>query len=125
MQRNRFSNLHKKGFMEVIPSKRIVNVALPPRFIVENYDENRSVYWDGFFRPDHIVVHFQIDVINDNKRRRYYGQHYDVDNSTIIYDIFHNKQYVFDNNEYQNLLDLHGNSLSRYHKMLIEFYIQP
>ena len=114
MQHNRFANL----YMEVIPPKRFINVELPDPFIVESYySQSQS------FTPSNVCIHFQIDILYDRKRRRYYGRHDAVKNCTVIYDVFHNKHHEFNNDVYQNLLDFHKDSLIRYHKMLVEFYV--
>ena len=125
---NKFSPLLQKiavdSFSELRPVK-IVNVALPPPYIVKQYDARDMVKWDGFFQPNHTVTYFQLDVVNNNKERRYYGQHYHADNTVYIQDIFNKRNYEFRDNEYQNLADYHNGKFSLYHKMLVEFYVQP
>ena len=120
MQHNRFSNLCMDSFMKVIPSKRIINVALPPPFVVENYHRTYVKMKDA---PYH---QFQIDVINNNKQRRYYGRHNQFTGDTIIYDIFNKKRYVYPRHQYyKEFGDIHKFWLPRFFHMLIEFFIQP
>ena len=120
MQRNRFSSLHNKSFMEVIPPKRVVNVALPPTFTVISY---QSIYLEMATASYH---QFQIDVINNRKDRRYYGRHNQFTGDTVIYDIFHNKRYEYPRHQYYiEFGDIHKFWLPRYFAMLVEFYIQP
>lgn len=111
-----------ESFSQVRPVK-IHHVALPPRFIFENYSESTQIRHDAPFPPPkHTITHFQIDVRYGITRRRYYGQHYHIDNSTYIHDVWHNRKYEFRDATYQNLVDFHKGTLSVYHKMLIEYY---
>lgn len=115
--------LAMESFMEVRPVK-IHHVALPPRFIFENYSESTQIRHDApFGHPEHTITHFQIDVRYGTIQRRYYGQHYHIDNSTYIHDVWHKSKHEFRDGAYQNLVDFHKGNLSVYHKMLIEYYV--